>query len=450
MKLSNIADLFSTTVIGHDAAFDFVSTDTRTLKSGQLFLALQGPNFDGNDYVSKAKELGAVAAIVSRATDTDLPTLLVEDTFTALGKLATFKRQQFSIPIVAVTGSCGKTTTKAMLASILSQAGDTLSTTLNENNGIGVPLTLLRLADNHKFAVIEMGTDQLGEIAYVSNVAQPTIAMITNAAPVHLDALVDVEGVSREKGDIFQGLVEDGVAVLNADDIYFDYWRTLNQHRRCISFGMQNSADFSAKNSRDGKNGFPAFRLITPVGETDVQLTVPGEHNVMNALAAASGAYAAGADLQIIRHGLEAMVPVEKRMVQYQGYNGSTIIDDSYNANPSSLKAAMRVLIKTSGETALVLGDMAGLGDKAREYHVKIGEEAKALGVQRLFAVGKLTPQAVEAFGDGAEHFSDKALLMDALKQQLHEKMTLLVKGSNINKLWEVSEALKQKEYVVK
>lgn len=422
--------------------FQPISIDTRTLLPGDLFIALVGNNFDGHDFVKVAEQKGAIAAVVSRDVNCNFPLIKTDDTFYALGDLAALRRQQTTIPLVAITGSCGKTTTKTMLASILNICGQTLVTQENLNNNIGVPLTLLRLTPEHDFAVIEVGANQINEVAYSTKLTCPDIVVITNAAPVHLQGFSNLDGVARAKGDILQGLIDDGIAVLNADDNYFNYWRNLlKKEQTCLSFAINKKADITATNIINVQST-TSFILHTSLGERSIHLPVVGEHNVMNALAAAAAAFAVKAPLPAIKVGLETMQPVARRMLHKPGRNHSIIIDDSYNANPRSIDAAIRVLMQASGEKIFVVGDMAELGDLTEQSHRELGIKAQALGVQQLFAIGKYTPLTVETFKGKAYHFKTHDELIAAVSDILKPDVTVLVKGSKINRMWEIVDAL--------
>lgn len=426
--------------------FQPVSIDTRTLQPGDLFIALKGSNFDGHDFVTLAEQKGAIAAVVERKVNCNIPLIEVDSTFHELGKLAHLRRQEIDIPIIGVTGSCGKTTTKTMLASVLEQYGKTLATEKTLNNTIGVPLTLLRLEPCHKFAVIEIGANQPNEIDYSAGIVNPNVAIIANVAPVHLQGFGGLDDVARNKGDILKHLTNKGSAVLNADDDYFQYFEKSLKAKFIVSFGINNPADISASEIVVNENGTTRFILHTPLGIASVTLPVLGVHNVMNALAAAGAAYAVGAPLTAIKNGLEDFQPVIGRLIKKSGYNGAVILDDSFNANPESIRAAMAVLAKiTSRENALVIGDMAELGSMEESYHHQLGIWARDFGVQKLYAVGQLTRITVSAFGKGGYFFFNRDELIAELKNILHSDMTVLVKGSKINHMWEIVDILVNK-----
>ncbi len=430
MTLSAAARILQGSLAGRDAEFLGVSSDTRKLARGDLFVALIGPSFDGHNFLGEALRAGAAGALVSRRTDTPLPAVVVSDTRLALGALAAHWRGLFSLPLIAVTGSNGKTTVKGMLASIMSETGSGIATQGNLNNDIGAPLTLLRLREGDKYAVVEMGMNHPGEIDYLTHLARPTIALITNAAEAHLAGLGSVEAVARAKGEIFAGLDENGVAVINADDRYAAYWRSLVGNRRQISFGLRSAADVGADYRLDATGS--ALRLKTSQGETDVRLTVLGRHNVMNALAAVAASMAAGATLSHVKKGLEKLQPTAGRLELKAGMNDASILDDTYNANPASLAAGMEVLKDFERERVLVIGDMAELGDAAPEVHRRMGELARKMGINRLFAIGELTRMTVQGFGAGAVHVDSHDSLVDALRRVMHSNMVILVKGSRV------------------
>ena len=343
---------------------------------------------------------------------------------------------------MGLRGSCGKTTTKALIASILRLQGETLATVGTLNNQIGVPQTLLQLKPTHQFAVIEMGTNHPGEIAYLTSLVQPDVALITNIGPSHLEFLHSVEGVAKEKGAIFQRLKTNGIAILNADDPFSKSWQPLLHNHRIISFGIENKADITAKNIQFNSAGQAEFNLITPQGDITIQLPLLGTHQVMNAVATAAVAVALDLSLQQIKQGLERAEPVGKRMVTYRGINGAVIIDDSYNANPLSVRAALQVLSQAKNKKILVLGDMGELGENSSQFHRKIGEEARQYGIEQLYTCGQLTRQTTTAFGKNAFHFDKQQDLIATLQTHLTEQMTVLVKGSRFMKMENVVAAL--------
>lgn len=444
MSVLSCARVLGGAAAGADVSFRSVSTDTRTLEPGALYVALKGENFDGHDFIAGAAAKGAAAALVSRAATMSLPTISVPDTRLGLGQLARYWRAQFKIPVIGVTGSNGKTTVKNMLAAILGEAGETLATAGNLNNDIGMPLTLLKLRATHRFAVIEMGMNHAGEIDYLTHLCRPTIALINNAAPAHLAGLGSVGGVARAKGEIFAGLGDDGIAIVNADDAFHDFWRDLAAPRRVMTFGMLNDADVRAR-YQTGSQG-ARVTLTTPTGEIGVTLKLIGRHNALNAAAAACAAIAAGASPTHIRTGLEKLVPAPGRLEVKVGLNAARVIDDTYNANPASVAVALDVLADFAGERVLVFGDMGELGDTAEAAHRDVGQAARAAGVKTLYATGALSKFAIAAFGAesgfGGHHFADREALVAALVPQLHADMIVLVKGSRSAGMEKVVAAL--------
>jgi len=431
---------------GADASFGAVSTDSRTLAPGELFIALAGPSFDGHDYVAAAAERGAAGAVVARPLPLAIPQIVVDDTLRALQRAAEAWRTQFAIPVVAVAGSNGKTTTKELIATILAGRGPCHATRGTLNNHIGVPLTLLALEAQHLSAVIEIGANHPGEVAALVLLARPTIGIVTNAGAEHLEGFGTLEGVARAEGELFAGLERGATAVINADDEYAPLWQQLSGAARRLCFGFAAAADFRVAGSvrAHGPAGATQeFELATPAGSVAVRLALAGRHNVQNALGAAAAAHAAGADLDAIAAGLGRMRPVKGRLELKAARGGAYLIDDSYNANPSSLSAGLGVLAATTGERWLVLGDMGELGSAAPGAHATAGREARAAGVTRLFAVGPLSVAAVAEFGAGAEWFADAAALGARVAALLHPAVTVLVKGSRLNRLERVVEALR-------
>lgn len=419
-----------------------VSIDSRTLKPGALFVAIKGERFDGHDFVQEAAKNGAAALVVRTPVDVNLPQVIVSDTTQALGELAKWHREQFNLPVIAVTGSCGKTTTKAMLASIFSGLGKTLSPVNSFNNNIGLPLTLLQLDDSYRTVVLELGANHMGEIADLVKIAQPRVAAVTMIAPVHIEGFGSLENIAKAKAEIFGGLDADGIAVVNADDPMTRLWQQQLAGKRVIRFGRQISAEVSAKDVVLGANGCAAFTLVTPAGELRITLPLLGDHNVTNALAASACAVACGVDLKDIQQGLEQMPPVSKRMVRHDLSSGAILIDDTYNANPWAFKAALTVLRQTGLPTALVMGDMAELGDEAESIHSEVGTWVHQAGINQFFTLGKLSAFASAAYGDSAQHFSDPDALVAAVKPILSEHKAILIKGSRSMRMENVVAAL--------
>ncbi len=432
---------------GADASFTDVVSDSRALTGGQLFVALAGPNFDGASFVAAAAKAGAAGAVVSAAQALPLPQIVVPDVQAALERAARSWREQFTGPLVGVAGSNGKTTAKEMTASILAQAGECLATRGNLNNHIGVPLTLLRLTDSSRFAVIEMGANHAGEVAALVATARPTIGMITNAGAEHLEGFGSLEGVARAEGEMVAGLPPEAVAVINAEDEFAPMWAK-STAARVVTFGVRAQADYSASELRTavGADGFRThFRLRAPSGSASIELHLGGAHNIANALAAAAAAGSAGATLAHIAAGLAAVRAVPGRLQFKQTRGGAWLIDDSYNANPSSVRAAIEVLVSLAGRRWLVLGDMGELGEHAVEAHAAIGEFARAQGIERLYATGPLMAGAVHSFGAGAQWCTDVPALTATLSQALGSAgpdVRLLIKGSRFNRLERVVNAL--------
>jgi UDP-N-acetylmuramoyl-tripeptide--D-alanyl-D-alanine ligase len=443
--LGNAAQVTGGELIGEDRPFGCVSTDSRTLKPGSLFVALRGPNFDGTAFVQAAAAQGAIGALVERATPGSLPQVVVPNTLLALQELARSWRASFSLPVVAVAGSNGKTTAKEMTAAILSRMGLCMATHGNLNNHIGVPVTLMRLESAHRSAVIEMGANRVGDVAELMRIVQPSVGLITNAGAEHLEGFGDLDGVAKGEGETVSCLKPDGTAIINADDAYAGYWREVAGAARVVTFGVRERADFAAKNVIQAieRGEFATrFTLICPLGERSIMLKAGGAHNIGNALAAAAAAGAAGASLEDIASGLADFRAVAGRLQLKAGARDSWIIDDSYNANPSSVRAGLDVLRTLSGPTWLVLGDMAELGASSEDSHAHIGEYARQCGVKRLFALGPLSSRAVETFGAGGEWFPDADSLIRRLQPMLSPGLTVLIKGSRINRLERVVQAL--------
>ena len=446
MRTQELAQLLTGELFGDDVEFSGANTDTRKLQGGELFIALRGPRFDGHDFVRNAGEAGARAVLVEHEVDAGLPGVVVPNTRLAMGTLASSWRHRFQCPLIAVTGSNGKTTVKEMLRAILGKQGRVLSTSGNLNNDIGVPLTLFDLDKEHDYAVIEMGANHAGEIDYLTRVAKPDIALITQCAPAHLEGFGSVEGVANAKGEIYAGLGADGCAVINADDAFAELWRGLNSDRRQLSFGLSAEADVRAANMTVSPDDGQSFHLVTPLGDADVSLPLLGRHNVMNALAAAAAVTALDFTPDMIAAGLARLQPVAGRLARVPGQAGSILIDDSYNANPGSLRAALEVLVAQPGRPWLVLGDMGELGGAAESLHGAAGEQARTLGVERLYGIGELSRLAVTAFGAGGQHFDSMEALITRLQDDVADGIALLVKGSRSARMERVIEALRAKE----
>jgi UDP-N-acetylmuramoyl-tripeptide--D-alanyl-D-alanine ligase len=467
MLLSKAAKVLNARLVQPDSAKDVrfyaVCTDTRKIAAGDLYIALRGEHFDGADFVAQAQQSGAVAALINKDSFEKLTStldpesgilnpafslLLVEDTRIALGQLAAHWRGLFDIPMVGITGSNGKTTVKEMIASILRVAAGSdesvLATKGNFNNDVGMPLTLLQLNAQHRYAVIEMGMNHPGEIDYLTRIACPQVALINNASGAHLEGMGSVEAVARAKGEIFTGLQHEGSAIINADDAYAPMWRAQAGVYSLLEFGLNSEADVSGQWYPQA-NG---LRLIakTPSGDFTADLQVPGEHNARNALAATAAAIALNLPLESIVTGLEKFSGVAGRLQRHAARGGATVIDDSYNANPASLTAAIAVLAQAAGHRVLVLGDMGELGEQAASFHADIGKVARDSGIEKLYALGELSREAVREFGSGAQHFESIANLKAALESELNAGTTVLVKGSRFMKMERVVQYLESGE----
>jgi UDP-N-acetylmuramoyl-tripeptide--D-alanyl-D-alanine ligase len=430
MRLSEIALATKGKVLGADVEINSVGTDSRAIESGQLFVALKGENFDGHDYAAQSLQQGACAVMVSQ--EVAGPAVLVKDTRLALGDLSAYWRNKFSMPVVAITGSNGKTTVKEMLASILKvAAGDdakVLATQGNLNNDIGLPLTMLKIEQQHEYAVLEMGMNHRGEIRYLTKLAKPNVALVNNAGSAHIGELGSYEAIAEAKGEIFEGLAKDGIAIINADDVFADFWKKLAAQNKQMTFGLNQQANVSARYQLNVMNS--NIEMTTPIGNVNFDLPAPGEHNVRNALAAATAALALNVPLNKIAEGLTHFAGVKGRLQSKAGFAGAKVIDDTYNANPLSMKAAIDVLAGNQGTRIFVMGDMAELGDDAAEMHAEIGAYAKAAKIQTFYALGQLTPEATKAFGASGKHFESVETLVDALRKEMNSNVTVLVKGS--------------------
>ena len=448
MRLSQAAQALGVPLAGGDVEFTAVCTDSRTVRRGDLFVALRGERFDGHEFVAQAAAAGASAAMVESAAAAiaaqglreRLPLLVVADTLKALGQLARHWRRQFSLPLVALTGSTGKTTVKEMLAAILWEAcgasrssrpdrrSCVLATRGNLNNHIGVPLTLLELRREHRYAVIEMGMNHTGEISYVTRLAEPDVAVITNAGRAHLQFLGSAEAIAHAKGEIFEGLKADGVAVINADERYAPLWRELSASHTQLEFGLAGGAAVSA--SYRLRELDSEIVLRTPLGEASMVVPAPGLHNVSNALAASAAASALRVPVATVAAGLARFPGVKGRLQRVSGVHGATLIDDSYNANPDSVRAAITVLAQIAGTRLLVLGDMGELGPQSTALHAEVGAFARESGIERLFTLGAVSAAASQAFGSGACHFPRIEELLAEVELALAPGVTVLVKGS--------------------
>lgn len=424
MSLSQAADLLECGPLQSDLAFTGITTDSRQITPGMLFAALPGQTFDGHDHVEQAMQRGAVAALVSRSVETDLPKLKVADVLVALGTLAGSWRMECPAKVVGITGSNGKTTVKEMVASILRQQGKILATDGNFNNELGLPLTLFNLEKTHDYAVLEMGASNPGDIAYLASIARPDVGLVTNIGPAHLQGFINEEGVALAKGELFAALPVNGTAVINADEPWLELWQGINQAGTIYYFGGDEESHIRAIHEGD------KTLVTTPVGDYQLNLPLPGEHNLSNALAATAVCLALDVPLANIKAGLETVKPVPGRLSLVSSKSGWTVIDDTYNANPASLYAALQVLSKQGGEPWLVLGDMKELGADSKKMHAELGDAARSLGVKRLFALGDASVATVSAFGEMATHYSSREGLIEDLRSQLTPGVACLVKGS--------------------
>lgn len=440
--MSAVAKAVHGRLIGADAAFGPVTTDTRTLAAGTLFVAIRGERFDGNDFIAVAHDKGAAGALVSTPAELPLPQVTVNDTRTAFGALAREWRASFDVPVVAVTGSSGKTTCKELIAAILGVRRAVCVTQGTLNNDIGVPLTLMRLNEQHDVVVAELGANHAGEIDYLASLVQPTVALITNAAAAHLEGFGSLEGVCAAKGELLDHLPKAGTAVLNADDAFFDRWRARARCDRVVSFGFGAGADYRVLGEPREVAGGVEFDMQLPGGErAEITMALLGRQNVANALAAAAAAQAVGATASDIVAGLQRVAPVRGRLKPVPGLKDSTIVDDSYNANPGSVRAALDYLAALPGTRILVLGDMAELGERAQELHREIG--AYAIGrCDRLIAIGALAAEAASRFGAAGVRCADIDAARAALEPVLGRGVTVLIKASRVMGLERLVKAL--------
>ena len=444
--LASLAGVAGGVLHGANSPFGRVMSDSRSIGSRDLFVALRGERYDAHDFVADVAARGVAGALVNRLVSVHIAQVVVPDVLAGLTEFARVWRRDFPGAVVGITGSNGKTTVKEMTGAILARRGSCLATQGNLNNHIGVPLTLARLGSAHRYAVVEMGANHPGEIAHLAGIAAPSVGLVINAGPAHLEGFGSLDGVARAKGEMFEALGADGTAVINADDRYADLWRGLARGAgRRITFGMRQPADFRASSHASrllGDRFVTEFELTCPLGTRTVLLNLVGEHNVMNALASAAAAHAAGAGLDDIEQGLGSVQPVSGRLQLKPALAGARLIDDSYNANPGSVRAGLATLAAIPGEHWLVLGEMAELGPQSARLHAEIGEIARETGVARLLAVGAETRHAVESFGPGASWFADADELVAAAGPELHQGVTVLIKGSRVNRLERVATAL--------
>jgi UDP-N-acetylmuramoyl-tripeptide--D-alanyl-D-alanine ligase len=434
--LSEIAGIANGSLHGVDRVVRGMAQDSRRVESGMLFVALPGERVDGHDFVATAAEKGAAAALVGRCQDIDLPQVLVADPRIAMGRIAAAWRDRVDPVVVGITGSNGKTTVKEMVQAVLATRAPTLATQGNYNNEIGLPLTLARLASEDRFAVLEMGCGQPGDIRYLAGLARPEVGVITNAGPAHLERLGSIEGVARTKGELFEALPASGCAVINADDPFADFWRECAGATPRLSFGLDRPADIIATRQDD------RIEIRTPAGAFITELQVPGHHNLMNALAATAVGVALDVDLDAIGKALAAVRALPGRLEPHRHRDGWTLIDDTYNANPASLYAGLQVLSSMHGEPWLVLGDMAELGEDSDKLHAEMGQSAADLGIRRLFSLGRAARSSSLAFGDQGQHFESHQALVETLGRALHPGVNCLVKGSRSMAMEQVVRSL--------
>lgn len=449
LKLSTIATELGAELLGEDITITGTSTDTRLIQQSDLFIALIGPNFDGHSFVADVVNKGACALLVDHPMEIDVPQLVVADTRIALGQLGAMVKRIVAPKTVAITGSSGKTTVKEMVSSIMSRLGKVLATQGNFNNDIGVPLTLLRLEQDHDFAVVELGANHLGEIAYTTQLVKPDVAIINNVAAAHLEGFGDLFGVARAKGEIFNGLGQDGISIVNADSEYSLFWQRRLYNREMMTFGLEHDADLSADNVAFDMDGCASFELSFEGNKHLIQLNVPGRHNVANAMAAAAICLSMGAKMEDIKAGLLDMSGVKGRLNIHHVSDNIRVIDDSYNANVDSAKAAIDLLATFPGRRILIMGDMAELGQQARMYHEEVGLHAKKQGLDDLLSLGVLSQSTSGVFNGKGCHFSDKGSLVSHLKSLLandERNITILVKGSRSSKMEEVVELVKHSD----
>lgn len=436
LRLSEIAALTGGQAQGADVEIHGMSHDSRAIEAGNLFVALPGEHSDGHAFIEAARAAGAAAALVSESLDLDFPRVRVDDVLKAMGRIGAAWRTRLDITVIGVTGSNGKTTVKEMTAAILSARSPTLATSGNYNNEIGLPLTLARLDESHRYAVLEMGASRAGDIRYLAELGRPDAGVVTNAAPAHLEGFGSLEGVARTKGEMFQSLPENGVAAINADDRFAPLWRDMAAHCHSLGFGLGESADVRVRLV----NG--SAQLESPWGHADLKLNLPGRHNLVNALAALTITGQLGIPLDEALTAVARIKSLPGRLQIHQLAGGWRLIDDTYNANPASLYAGLQVLADMDGEGWLVLGDMAELGPDSEKLHAEMGHSAGDLGIRRLFTVGINARASASAFGEGAEHFDHHQALYEALSQALHPGVNCLIKGSRSMAMEQVVRAL--------
>ena len=442
--LAKAANAMEGILLGRDLDFNGISIDSRTLNSGELFFALKGLNFDGHEFIGDASQNGALAVVVSNESSDKTIKIKVDDTRLAFGKFGAAWRKAYDPCVVGITGSNGKTTLKELVAACLSTKAPTLATHKNYNNEIGIPLMLTQIKKEHEYAVLEMGANHSGEIAYLSSLVNPDIVVITNAAAAHLEGFGSVKGVAHAKGEILETENRPSCAILNADDDYYKYWSSLVEDIKTLSFGLTNKADIFATNIKLNPT-FSTFTLNFSNNCIDISLSLAGLHNIQNACAAAAVSFALGLDTKQIKSALDNIQPVAGRLQPLMGINNSKIYNDTYNANPSSTIAAAKFLASLDGDSWFVLGDMKELGESKKRFHYEVGALLLSNGIKRLFGFGELTKESVNAFGDGAKWYSDFSELINDLKEA-DNKTNILVKGSRSMRMELIVKALKLSE----
>jgi len=445
LSLQEISNVVSGELYGEDKVISHVGIDTRVLVANALYVAIKGEQFDGHEFIKQAEEAGASALLVNEKMNSTLPQIVVANTRIALAELAGAIREKAGIKVCGVTGSNGKTTVKEMIAAILAVKSSVLSTLGNFNNDIGVPLSLLRLEQSHEFAVIEMGANHADEIAYTSRYAKPDVVVITNVAAVHIEGFGCIDGVASAKAEIIESLSDDGIAILNADDDYYNLWRAIAGQRECLSFGVNDIADVRAENivnTLQNEQFISSFNLVFNEQKISIKLALAGEHNVKNALAASAACIALGVDIAQIKQGLEQLNSVKGRMQLQATKKGYRVVNDSYNANPASLQVALDAIHTNAENFWVALGEFGELGVESSEIHKEMGLQIKQSGVTRLFATGELTKHTVDSFGNGASYYAQQEDLIAAIQKEIDRDVVLLVKGSRSQKMEVVVNSL--------
>ena len=441
LTLNDAAELLGIRSFDINVDITGATIDSRKVKKGDLFVAIVGEHSNGHHYISAAREAGASVALVSKFQNDNLPQLVVNDVVKGFGKLAAYWRKQFDCKVIAVTGSNGKTTVKEMLAAILSQNHHIIATEGNLNNNLGVPLSLFRIQKDTDYAVIEMGANHIGEIAELVKLASPTVSLINNVSEAHIEGFGSIEGVVKAKSEIYSNLPSDGVGVFNADMNNTEYWLNMLKGQRSLSFGLNNYADIQAT---DYQSYVTSSHFMVKIDEVFhyVNLPLPGSHNVSNALAAIAVSSALSVNFQDMVSGLDSMESVPHRLQLRLGINNATILDDSYNANPTSYEQAVSTLKTFPGEHWLVLGDFGELGNQSDEIHTALGVKAKSAGIKHLLTLGEKSKLANIAFGKGAKHFSGLISIQEYLEPRLSKNIICLIKGSRFMQLDRLADAL--------